>query len=159
MHAHTGWQPRGDSHSVAWLWGVAVSPSTDWMTLLNTPHDCLLSFLSHFGCDSSFGSRWQRKSHYSQNISGFWIQSLSKRLPLTSCNIQSLSQGSGAEIRYFCCYWKLTILLCVGGVTSVQISVRLSVYPEAPSGEETCPVIGCSMCVHRFAPLPQGLTV
>lgn len=117
--------------ALAWLGGDTFSPCTDKRTLLTTPNDCVLSFLSHSGCNSSFGSRWRKKSHYSQNISGSWIQLLSKRPLLTSFNTQSLSRGSGAEIRYFCCYWKLTVLLCVGRETSVHIFLGFSCIPRS----------------------------
>lgn len=111
----------------------ACSPSDGRRALFSPPNDCLLSSLSHFGCGSSFGSRWRKKSHYSRNTSGFWIQLLSKRLPLTSFSTRSPSQGSGAEIRYFCCNGKLTVHLCVERETSVQISCRLNYIPRSIS--------------------------
>ena len=123
-----GMPAGGYDHSLACSPGEAFSPSVIRWWLI-TPNDCLFSFLSHFGYDSSFGSRWQKKSHCSQKISGFWIQLLSKRLRLTSFSTQSLSQGSGAEIRYLCCYWKWTVL-CVRGAASAQISLGLSRIPR-----------------------------
>ena len=133
-------------------------PSTDKITLLNPPNDCLLSFLSRFGCDSSFGSRWRKKSHYSQNSSGFWIQLLSKRLPLTSFNTQSLSQGSGAEIRYFCRYWNLTVSsLCWKGGTCTTFS-EAQLYTQKhlpgmkPSRGLDVPCVFPSLHLHLRAP-------
>lgn len=96
VQCHHRW---GHTHGFGLLSRGCSLTSTDGSILFSTHNDILLFPLSHSGCDFSFGSRWQKKFHCSQNTSGFWIQLLSKRLPLTSFSTQSLSQGSGAKTR------------------------------------------------------------